>query len=95
MPVDELNNFLTQRGIPCSGKEMDELVDLAAQAEGKYEPLEACNHKESERKWRRIVDNDGTMSTFTQDAMYQMALFGSGMIALRNAKCENCNTSNS
>ena len=77
--VDELKNFLTQQGIQCSGKKKDELVDLAAQAVGKYEPLEACDHKESERKRRHIVENDGTMSTFTQDAMRQIALLGSAV----------------
>ena len=51
MRVDELK---------CAGKKKDELVDLAARAEGKYEPLEACDHEESERKRRRIVENDGT-----------------------------------
>ena len=30
MRVDELKNFLTQRGILFSGKKKDELVDLAA-----------------------------------------------------------------
>ena len=79
MRVDELKNFLTQRGIPCSGKKKDELVDFAVRAEGKYEPLEACDHKELERKRHRIVENDGTMLTFTQDVMCQMALFGSAL----------------
>ena len=60
-------------------KEKDELVELAAQAEGNYEPLEACDHKELEGKRRCIVENDGTLSTFTQNAMRQMALFGSAV----------------
>ena len=48
MHVDELKNFFTQQGISCSGKKKDELVDLAVRAEGKYEPLEACDHEKSE-----------------------------------------------
>ena len=80
MRVDELKNLLTQRGIPCSGeKKGDGFVGLAARAEGKYEPLDACDHEESEQKRLRIVENDGTMSTFTKDAMRQMALFGSAV----------------
>ena len=45
----------------------------------RWAPLEACDHKESERKRHRIVENDRTMSTFTQDSMHQMALFESAV----------------
>ena len=50
MRVDELKHFLTQRGIPCSEKKNDELVDKAARAEGKYEPQDACDQEESKKK---------------------------------------------
>ena len=79
MRIDDLKNFLTQRGNPCSGKKKNELVDLAARAEGKYKPLEVSDHKKSEQKKCRIVENVSTMSTFTQDAMRHMALFRSAV----------------
>ena len=71
MRVDGLKNFVTQTGIPCSGKKKDKRENT--------EPLEAYTHKKSEQKRRLIIENDGTMSTFTQDAMRQMALFRSAV----------------
>ena len=48
MRVDQLKKYLTDRGIPSTGKKKDELVELAMRAQRKYEVLEVCDHLDSE-----------------------------------------------
>ena len=78
--------ILTQRGNPCSGKKKDELVDLAAQAEGKYESLDVCNHKESKRKRHWITDN---VDFYPRCNSQNGPVWGCRMMSLRNARIEN------
>ena len=48
MKVPELKKILKSRGINCSGKNKEELVQLAAKAVEKYDVIEPCDQTESE-----------------------------------------------
>ena len=78
--VDQLKIFfITQRGVPCSGKKRINKLIWQRELRENNKSLEAYDYEESERKRRSIVESDGTMLTFTQDAMHQMAPFVSAV----------------
>ncbi|XP_002739421.1 uncharacterized protein LOC100369686, partial [Saccoglossus kowalevskii] len=60
--VPDLKKYLTDRRIPCAGKKKNELVELAQKASGIYDVIEDCDHDESERKRRRVLNDDGTVA---------------------------------
>ena len=46
--VDQLKKYLTDSGIPSTGKKKDNLLELAVAAQRKYKVLKVCDHLNSE-----------------------------------------------
>ncbi len=85
LKVPELKEILKCRGIPHTDKNKPELLELSEKAVKHYEPLESCDHDQSEFDRRQVIKRDGKkVNLFGRSVKWTLELKSMPTLTLSN-----------